>query len=79
MEILMWDFHFDDLQVHHIIIGHDILSKLNVYLCLSNCIMRVNGFTYKGCNTRMKKVSRIYFNYSSYCIKYKIFWNEELW
>ena len=60
-KIVTCNFYMDDLQVFHrygIILGHDILSKLNMDLCFSNNTIRVNGFTYEGCTATNKYISK---------------------
>ena len=64
------------LQVDHkynMILGCDILSKLNIDLCFSDNKIRGNEGSYKGCKTQMKDVSKINFNASSNWIKDEIF------
>ena len=61
------------------ILGRDILSEIKIDLHFCNNKIRVNGGTYKGCTAPMKDFSRINFDMSSDWLKYKIFWNEELW
>ena len=41
-----WNFHVDVSQGkrrYNMILGHDILSKLKIYLCLSDNTIRANG------------------------------------
>ena len=43
---MMWNFHMDGSQGHHrygMILGGEILTKLNMELCFSNNTVRVNG------------------------------------
>ena len=67
MTIMTWDLHVDDLQVNHnhnMILGNNIWYELNIYLCISNNEIRVNGGTYRGFTTTTKDVLEINFNVS---------------
>ena len=58
------------------ILGRDILSEINVDLCISGNIIRRNGCAYEGYTTPMKNVSKINFNASFDVLNDKIFWRK---
>ena len=41
------------------ILGHDILSKLNINVILYNKNIRVNGGTHNGCTAPMKEIPKL--------------------
>ena len=54
---MKWNFHVDCLQKHSqydIIIGQDLLSELQLDLCLSDYTIRVNVGAYERCTISMK-------------------------
>ena len=61
------------------ILRHEILYKLQIYLYLSNDKIRRNGDMYEGYNAPMKEVQNINFNASPDWINEKTFRSKELW
>ena len=61
------------------IIGSNLLSELNIGLCLSNDTVRVNESLYNGFNNPMKDILKNKFNLSLNCLKYESFHNREIW
>ena len=57
----MWNFHIGDSQGHHtcnMILGCNILSKLNIDSCFSDNSTRVNVGVYKGCTAPMRELKK---------------------
>ena len=51
-----------DSQGNHkydMILGHDKLSELQIYLCFSNNTIRVNGGMYEVCTSQIKYITNI--------------------
>ena len=44
---------------YNIILGHDILSELQIGICFSNNKMRGDEVTYEGCTAPMKYITNI--------------------
>ena len=65
MKNVIWNFQMDVLQDtnrYTMILGQDILSEINIELCLYDNYIRGNGSAHKGCRTPMKDASKIKFN-----------------
>ena len=80
MKSITCNLHVDDSQGNHkydMILEHNTLSKLNIYLCFSNHAVRVNGNTHKGCTATIKYMTNINANISSVRFHKKTFRNEE--
>ena len=60
---MMWNFTVDESQEnarYGMIIGQDLLSELQIYLCLSDYTTRGNGGAYEGCTTSMRYTNNGY-------------------
>ena len=69
MKIIAWDFYVDVSQVnlrYDMILGRDIFSELQIYLCFSKNTMRGNVAVYEVFNGLMKDVPNINLNASPY-------------
>ena len=76
-ETMMQNFHVYDNQGNHrydMILVHNILYELRIYLCLSENTIRVNVGTYEVCTDPMIFFEN-YFNMSPNWIKEESFWN----
>ena len=79
MKSITWNFHVDDSQgnyKYNMILGSDILSKLQIYLFLFNSKIGVNEGTYKAFSNPMKDVMNITTSARAHDNN---FWNKELW
>ena len=79
-KITTWNCPVDDPQVNHkynMITRREILSKLQIYLRLSDNTIRLNQGAYEVCTDPVKKISDINFNTPSDDINEKSFQNEE--
>ena len=53
-----------------------MLSKLNIDLCFSNNVTRVNRGAHEGCNTPMKDMNNVAVTTLSARFHNETFWNE---
>ena len=79
---VMWNFHVNNSQENHgynMVLGRNIFSELNIYICFYKNTIRENGGTHEECTAPMKDISKININSSSDWLKETIFQNKELW
>ena len=69
----------DDSQVngrYDMILGRDVLSELQIYLCLSDYTIRVNGGACEGCTTTLNFFNKGYVIITTDHLNDERFWDE---